>query len=122
MSSRGSCIHVQSGTYHTWSIGAISHCVKCIHAKYSDVPSIGIQLGYLDSIEDLTYYWDEDIDGNMSRVDAADLSYPIFITRAHGKFMIVDGCHRTVKAKLMGLETIDAIILTNDELATCRTH
>lgn len=43
---------------------------------------------------------------HMQRVNDADLDYPVIVS-AEG--WIMDGCHRLVKAKLLGLKTIMAV-------------
>lgn len=44
------------------------------------------------------------------RVINADLSYPIIVNDTYG---ILDGCHRTVKAMMLGMETIRAVRLND---------
>lgn len=55
-----------------------------------------------------------DVERDPKRVDAADLSYPIVITKSNGKYTsIIDGQHRVVKALRDGLK-VKARILDLD--------
>jgi len=67
--------------------------------------------------------WDGETDDpklnqkHEKRIEASDLSYPIFLTI---DFMIIDGCHRVCKAKRQGLLNINAIFLTQENLNICK--
>jgi len=60
----------------------------------------------------VTKNYGKSIQEHVKGVLEADLSYPIFVTQEH---YIIDGAHRTIKAKLMG-QQVPAIVLTQEEL------
>lgn len=53
------------------------------------------------------------------RTAAADLSYPIHVLVRRGRYVPMDGLHRTVRADQLGHDTIDAMVLDLAELETC---
>lgn len=53
------------------------------------------------------------------RTAAADLSYPIHLLVRHGRYVPLDGIHRTVRADQLGQHTIAGIILDLTDLADC---
>lgn len=57
---------------------------------------------------------------HQERVQQADLQYPILLTEKNGKWLIIDGVHRTVKAFQAGQKIIKAKIFTPDLIAQCQ--
>lgn len=53
-------------------------------------------------------------ESQQERVMNADMRYPILVLKKNGKWLIVDGVHRLVKAYIDGQKTISAKILTED--------
>ncbi len=49
---------------------------------------------------------------HQERVKKADLQYPIFVIKKKGRWLIIDGVHRLVKALQSGHKTIKAKIVT----------
>lgn len=52
------------------------------------------------------------------RMLAIDLSYPIHVLRRRGRYVPLDGIHRTARADQLGHHTIDAIVLQLADLET----
>ena len=52
--------------------------------------------------------------GQRKRVESVDMTYPILVIEKNGKWLIIDGVHRLVKAYLDGQKTILAKIITQD--------
>lgn len=50
---------------------------------------------------------------HASRVDKADLNYPIYIYKHYGQWIILDGVHRFTKALMLGKKTIGVKIITD---------
>lgn len=50
------------------------------------------------------------------QVEKADLSYPIDIFKNHGKWLVLDGLHRLVKAHQLGIEEVEVRVVPRDKL------
>ncbi|AYG00031.1 ParB/RepB/Spo0J family partition protein [Lactococcus allomyrinae] len=50
------------------------------------------------------------------RTMQADLAYPIDIMENKGRYVILDGLHRLLKAKLLGLERVDVRVIPRSEI------
>jgi hypothetical protein len=82
----------------------------------SDMPVVRVSVNYLWEMYKDNWYW---FDSNEERINydkflhhykrcqEADLNYPILIFPDN---KIADGVHRLVKAKLLGLDTISAVL------------
>jgi len=55
---------------------------------------------------------------HMARAMDSDLSYPIILTEHRGRWVILDGYHRLLKAVVLGSTTIRAVRATGDDLAS----
>jgi hypothetical protein len=56
-----------------------------------------------------------DVERDPKRVEAADLSYPIVVTKLNGKYNnIIDGQHRVVKALIDGLRIKSRVLDLDD--------
>ena len=56
---------------------------------------------------------------HQNRVTEADLQYPILLLEKNGKWLIIDGAHRLVKAFEAGHTTIRAKIFTANMIKQC---
>lgn len=54
---------------------------------------------------------------HRSRIQEADLSYPIHVIQRHGRIVILDGIHRAARAYLRGVAAMDVIRLGPEQLA-----
>lgn len=52
----------------------------------------------------------------QDRVQAADITYPIIVTRWQGRLLVIDGIHRLAKAHRLGYQTIPGRYVTKAEL------
>lgn len=50
------------------------------------------------------------------RIMKADISYPIDIMENKGRFVILDGLHRLVKCKLLGIQKVKVRIIPRSEI------
>ncbi len=50
------------------------------------------------------------------RIMKADISYPIDIMENKGRFVILDGLHRLVKCKLLGMQKVKVRIIPKSEI------
>lgn len=56
-----------------------------------------------------------DVERDPNRVESADLSFPIVVSKSNGEFKgILDGQHRVVKSIKNGIPTIKARVLNLD--------
>lgn len=101
-----------------------------------DVPIVDFEIAQLIWNFDLPL-WDKDgtddwnltphevinrIEGStthQNRVAEADLQYPILLTEKNGKWLIIDGAHRLVKAFEANHKTIKAKIFTARMIKQC---
>lgn len=52
------------------------------------------------------------LDGwHEARVAAADLSWPLHVIRRQGRWVVLDGIHRLLKAKRLGFETVRVCVV-----------
>ena len=58
---------------------------------------------------------------HQNRVTQADLQYPILLTEKNGKWLIIDGVHRLVKAFEASHTTIKAKIFTTEMIEQSQT-
>lgn len=54
---------------------------------------------------------------HADRVSSADLSYPLHVIRRNGRWLILDGIHRLVKAELLGWKEVVVSTLAPADLA-----
>lgn len=94
------------GTIHEYSVQALWKAVKD-----KEVFDLDITLP-IKCINNFINVFTSD---DWYRVINADLSYPIIVNDIHG---VLDGCHRSVKAMLLGHETICAVRLNDLPLPT----
>lgn len=50
------------------------------------------------------------------RIMASDISYPIDIMENKGRYVILDGLHRLVKCKLLGMDKVNVRIIPRNEI------
>lgn len=50
----------------------------------------------------------DDFPEHRDRIERADLSYPLHVTRRRGRWLVIDGIHRLVKADSEGAASVDA--------------
>lgn len=112
------CIHSTNTSVHYYyrysHAGDAMFCIYCIWEKYSTRGYVSIELDLLDSTQSIKYFW---TDEHKKRIDSADLNFPIFVNEY---YEIIDGRHRIIKSRNLGMETINAIILTDDDLMQCK--
>lgn len=114
------CKHLTSNNQHTASgfYGTMTeYCVYCMWTKFSNYSSLEIPVNDLKIADNLAEIWDDytiNMEKHESRINTADMSYPIFIT---SRKEIIDGCHRLVKAKRLGNVTICAVVISEADLA-----
>ena len=53
---------------------------------------------------------------HQQRVVKSDLQFPILLTQKNGKYLVIDGVHRLVKAFEAGHKTIKAKIFTTEQI------
>lgn len=87
--------HTCSGFYGNQTI----YCCHCIWELYTNNTVVEINF-----------------DEHNDRIRDANLIYPIFLST---DYMIIDGCHRVLKAHGLQHKTINAIFLSHDELQMC---
>jgi len=96
------------------------YCVKCIWKTYSHLEAKKIALDTLEDIQNINWcgelYDPEMREHHLQRIQKADMSYAIF-TATNG--VIIDGSHRVHKAYLLGVSTIKAIVLSEQQLQSC---
>lgn len=63
---------------------------------------------------------DKSWERNTARVDAADTSAPLLVTRWNNKLVAVDGLHRLAKAKKGGLDKVPVKMVTLEDLKAAR--
>ena len=51
------------------------------------------------------------------RIMASDISYPIDIMENKGRYVILDGLHRLVKCKLLGMKEVTVRIIPRSEIS-----
>ena len=51
------------------------------------------------------------------RIMDSDISYPIDVMENKGKLVILDGLHRLVKCKILGMDKVKVRIIPRDEIA-----
>lgn len=56
---------------------------------------------------------------HRERVTEADLQFPILLTEKNGRWLVIDGVHRLVKAFEAGDKTITAKIFTQTQVDSC---
>lgn len=56
--------------------------------------------------------------GQHARTMAADLAWPIHIMRFRGRWIILDGVHRLLKAEMLGRERIPGMVLSRSDYAS----
>lgn len=54
---------------------------------------------------------------HLRRAQRADLAYPIHVMRRGGRWTVLDGFHRLVRARLEGLQEVCAMVLDEEDLA-----
>ena len=54
--------------------------------------------------------------GHQTKVNDADLKYPIDIMENKGRLLILDGLHRLVKAHTQGLKQVDVRIIPREKI------
>ncbi len=104
---------VEKGLDTSWEDGDIKVTIKDI-IKYLDTNNIHDQKVPIKNLEKILIK--QDYDGiAKKRVQSADLSYPIIVTKLKGKYKsILDGNHRLYKAILKNDKFIQARILNLD--------
>ena len=55
---------------------------------------------------------------HLQRVMASDLGRPIHVVSYKGRLVVLDGFHRLLKAELEGRAEIDAMVLSQEDLAS----
>ena len=106
--------HTASGFYGTDTI----YCVYCIHEKYSLIDPCTIAIDKFDLGRPVDTWGDYFInrDDHESRIQYADMNYPIFIT---SNYEVIDGCHRIHHALRANDIYIQAIVLSKNDLEEC---
>lgn len=94
--------------------GIVYHCVHCIHLVVKDIHAKPVPIQ--DVITNPgAISWDgvtaeeallDPHSPHAERIRNADTTYPIVATKIGGRFVILDGCHRSVKLLLEGAEYI----------------
>ena len=78
---------------------------------YLDENNVNVEEIDTKSIEDILI----DVERDSNRVESADLSFPIVVSKSNGEFKgILDGQHRVVKSIKNGIPTIRARVLNLD--------
>lgn len=54
---------------------------------------------------------------HRGRVEAADPDFPVHAIRRHGRWFLLDGVHRLVRADLRGEPTVTAVVVRPEDLA-----
>jgi hypothetical protein len=54
---------------------------------------------------------------HYERAMAADLSYPLYVTRWNGRLTILDGMHRLLKADILGYKQVPVYVIGLKEIA-----
>ncbi len=67
-------------------------------------------------VADLDWILEEEPSSEQERVDRADLTCPILVTRCGDKLLTVDGCHRLTKAKQRDIDQLPARLVTAEEM------
>ena len=78
---------------------------------YLDENNVNVEEIDTKSIEDILI----DVERDPNRVESADLSFPIVVSKSNGEFKgILDGQHRVVKSIKNGIPTIKARVFNLD--------
>ena len=78
---------------------------------YLDENNVNVEEIDTKSIEDILI----DVERDSNRVESADLSFPIVVSKSNGEFKgILDGQHRVVKSIKNGIPSIRARVLNLD--------
>lgn len=64
-----------------------------------------------DVIKNREYYKEQ-----YDRIMASDIAYPIDIMENKGRFVILDGLHRLVKCKILGMNKVKVRIIPRNEI------
>ena len=64
-----------------------------------------------DVIKNREYYKEQ-----YDRIVASDIAYPIDIMENKGRFVILDGLHRLVKCKILGMNKVKVRIIPRNEI------
>lgn len=102
-------VHTRRGIFGN----TVIYCILCIWAKYTHLETVDVLLtSFPDDIP-----WDDDprVD-HQARLEAADLSWPIFITDG---CELIDGGHRIIKARKQMRDRLRAIVLNEADLLVC---
>ena len=59
---------------------------------------------------------------HMRRVMASDLQHPIHLVQHNGRLVVLDGCHRLLKAAIQGHAQIEAMVLSPQDLQSICTR
>jgi hypothetical protein len=59
---------------------------------------------------------------HMRRVLASDLQHPIHLVQHNGRLVVLDGCHRLLKAAIQGHAQIEAMVLSPQDLQSICTR
>jgi hypothetical protein len=105
------------------------YCVKCVWAKVATLqlkPRL-ISTEELKPLQDIEWgdgarasdIIAEKTGPHWTRIEKADLAYPIIVMLYHGKLEIVDGRHRLSKIHLQKLESAMCIEVSPEQLTDC---
>lgn len=92
--------------YEDVSGSVIEYRVSDLWGVSKDLPTSSVPLAPL--VQRINGYINSFNSDDWERVSLADMSYPIIVRNID----IMDGCHRVVKAMLLGHTSIDAKVLT----------
>lgn len=109
------------------------------HALWTiDVPTVDVAVDDLAWMLELPWWRDGDRYFSVRPIDvaaeparhaaqhartlAADLAYPLAGTMMEGRLVLLDGLHRLLKARLLGITTVQVRVLPADRIDDIRTR
>jgi hypothetical protein len=120
------CKHTQQTSRHTCSFDkSTTYCVYCLWEKTILIDPIYVHINLFKTsahevhwdnltLKDIFYPQSEPAAKHLLKIIKADLNYPILVVYLNGKYSILDGCHRYVKAVLLQNITVMSCIVVDD--------
>lgn len=112
------CPHLTNESISTCSTnGTIWYCVECMWAVSTILPCIDLKVSRCAHDIELT-----SPDDDEARIRDADLSFPLCVKLYFDtdEYLILDGCHRYLKAQRLGNEFVVCVAIPDELLATCQ--
>ena len=87
-----------------------------------DIPFLWVDGGVYNATPKEVMENPEKYQSEYERTMDADMKYPIDIMENKGRWLILDGLHRLMKASVMGITEVDVRIIPRDEIQNITTN